>query len=154
MEFQSTHPRRVWLANHLSSSCYWNVSIHTPTKGVTPRPLWRYCYQQCFNPHTHEGCDSEATSHGRIDGVSIHTPTKGVTWLPTRSVLCFLFQSTHPRRVWQGHRSLPSRCSRFNPHTHEGCDDSAPSLVGYWCGFNPHTHEGCDQSGRNPLPVH
>ena len=34
------------------------VSIHTPTQGVT---LWEqqvFMYKQCFNPHTHAGCDS------------------------------------------------------------------------------------------------
>ena len=42
---------------------------------------------QCFNPHTHEGCD----------------------WLIHQiSVLSSRFQSTHPRRVWQD-------CSHFAP---------------------------------------
>ena len=36
--------------------------------------------------------------------------------------ICFLFQSTHPRRVWLSeiNRSHVHLC--FNPHTHEGCD--------------------------------
>ena len=33
----------------------------------------------CFNPHTHEGCDSIYNSLSFCDLVSIHTPTKGVT---------------------------------------------------------------------------
>ena len=76
------------------------VSIHTPTKGVTyfslvdiktrrfqsthPRRVWLTLIIWllliiCFNPHTHEGCDT----------------------LPINLlVLCLVFQSTHPRRVW------------------------------------------------------
>ena len=121
-EFQSTHPRRVWQvvtlyvdgvqsfnphthegcdsthANHrclqnvsihtptkgvtfCSCSSFWfsNVSIHTPTKGVTGSWFFKHIRWLCFNPHTHEGCDGE-----------------------------FL----HRRRIRKG----------FNPHTHEGCD--------------------------------
>ena len=53
------------------------VSIHTPTKGVTPGG----------------GSDGE-------DGlVSIHTPTKGVTAAQDSNAAYAMFQSTHPRRV-------------------------------------------------------
>ena len=34
-----------------------NVSIHTPTKGVTGIRLSHILLPVCFNPHTHEGCD-------------------------------------------------------------------------------------------------
>ena len=80
MQFQSTHPRRVWLVI-----------------------LTRYKCSCCFNPHTHAGCDCliklyPATAcrfqsthprrvwHGggvfqsRSGLVSIHTPTQGVTY--------------------------------------------------------------------------
>ena len=53
------------------------VSIHTPTKGVT--------YQE---PREH-----------RRAGVSIHTPTKGVTPVTTGYAVALKIQSTHPRRV-------------------------------------------------------
>ena len=36
---------------------YNTVSIHTPTKGVTPFALPLQGVRLCFNPHTHEGCD-------------------------------------------------------------------------------------------------
>ena len=101
VQFQSTHPRRVWHCCCYSVPCntavsihtptkgvtFWLsymhvldiVSIHTPTKGVTP---WRclvswYCWG--FNPHTHEGCDSAFLQVRVLQRVSIHTPTKGVT---------------------------------------------------------------------------
>ena len=98
--FQSTHPRRVW---HSSSA---------PDTGV-----------QCFNPHTHAGCDCVISRHCQTMSVSIHTPTQGVTCVisrhcqtmsvsihtPTQGVThkieflisVLMFQSTHPRRVWQ-----------------------------------------------------
>ena len=56
-KFQSTHPRRVWLNKHYRWFANKDVSIHTPTKGVT-----------CGL------CDLQ-----KVRYVSIHTPTKGVT---------------------------------------------------------------------------
>ena len=77
------------------------VSIHTPTKGVTlgadaqlqmmisfnPHThegcdLTMYpseTIQLSFNPHTHEGCDFVRKQKFNYNAVSIHTPTKGVT---------------------------------------------------------------------------
>ena len=77
--------------------------------------------------------------------VSIHTPTQGVTLWLSLVIYCF---------------------SRFNPHTHAGCDIRATEYLQRWkvsihtptqgvtllplalgvtslC-FNPHTHAGCD----------
>ena len=63
-------------------SVVWhNVSIHTPTQGVTfhckPFPGRR----PSFNPHTHAGCDNIRDTFDAILQVSIHTPTQGVTIL-------------------------------------------------------------------------
>ena len=78
LQFQSTHPRRVWRRNGFLSVRIWDVSIHTPTQGVTGFVV------------------------GNFSGiwVSIHTPTQGVT--ADSGFCCFAnrFQSTHPRRVW------------------------------------------------------
>ena len=121
--FQSTHPRRVWLWFLSLAGCCMVVSIHTPTQGVTC-----FCHQTkatsaCFNPHTHAGCDSFHVPPQLDKHISIHTPTQGVTVLPGYSSEPFegfnphthagcdindddndnpryLFQSTHPRRVW------------------------------------------------------
>ena len=154
LQFQSTHPRRVWRY----SSCYTHhgrwVSIHTPTKGVTSQISWH-----------------KITSH-----VSIHTPTKGVTCAMASCCFGFLFQSTHPRRVWlinfvsqsvSSHVSihtptkgvtqrsfvLSSGIFCFNPHTHEGCDKEF--VYGFLAilRFNPHTHEGCDNISVAYLPI-
>ena len=54
------------------------------------------------------------------------------------------FQSTHPRRVWQGTKRISESLGSFNPHTHEGCDKSTYIARSRPRSFNPHTHEGCD----------
>ena len=101
IKFQSTHPRRVWLrfrhclkesltcfnphthagcdrSGRFTLCCSMDVSIHTPTQGVTtlaavnsrnPRvsihtptqgvtqaEVWKV-WHRSFNPHTHAGCD-------------------------------------------------------------------------------------------------
>ena len=100
---------------------YYKVSIHTPTQGVTPFIFAQVSDQECFNPHTHAGCDTPPASAKADSNVSIHTPTQGVTdemqrfmlslivsiHTPTQGVtsdyhypnLLMRFQSTHPRRV-------------------------------------------------------
>ena len=121
--FQSTHPRRVWLERVAEIVNASSVSIHTPTKGVTSVVQWATSTSLCFNPHTHEGCDSavesdvreyiefQSTHPRRVwlllfrlslfrSFVSIHTPTKGVTDFIVLNGNKSKFQSTHPRRVW------------------------------------------------------
>ena len=142
-EFQSTHPRRVWRSVgvdmlHLPSfnphthegcdrlECYctspaevsihtptkgvtysffcfsanfW-VSIHTPTKGVTELFLvWQITSNVSIHTPT-KGVTSLNISSAQMGAVSIHTPTKGVTAKEAQAQYDELFQSTHPRRVW------------------------------------------------------
>ena len=98
-KFQSTHPRRVWLADG-KYTLKQTVSIHTPTKGVT------FCARRFF-------AQPGVSIHTPTKGVtfvnniicckcfvSIHTPTKGVTYVYTIHIRDAKFQSTHPRRVW------------------------------------------------------
>ena len=60
-------------------------------------------------------------------------------------VLILKFQSTHPRRVWLIPIIQSFLCLwRFNPHTHEGCDQLIERYQSREPSFNPHTHEGCD----------
>ena len=143
-KFQSTHPRRVWLIYHF---------LHFRT--------------ECFNPHTHAGCDDVTVYFSVSAKVSIHTPTQGVT--QARYVLIYpVTVSIHtPTQgvTWcgaDGWYTVPS----FNPHTHAGCDHLISDKIlairvsihtptqgvtrrFEWevCGtgcFNPHTHAGCD----------
>ena len=81
-----------------------DISIHTPTKGVTDFQKKQYDTNKYFNPHSHEGSDlssvsfcneiqnfnphshegSDASIGGKISiawDISIHTPTKGVTFI-------------------------------------------------------------------------
>ena len=103
--FQSTHPRRVW---HSSLTRYLKAVKFQSTH---PRRVWLSVsaftcfFVSRFNPHTHEGCDLRLLDvYAKIE-VSIHTPTKGVTQKITLFLAFFLFQSTHPRRVWQGNEN-------------------------------------------------
>ena len=101
LRFQSTHPRRVWPCSLNGDGKGLTVSIHTPTKGVTPLIFYI--------------CNSLL--------VSIHTPTKGVTIAAL--AVCIALLSFNPHT----HEGCDSPLSPwmqtwwcFNPHTHEGCD--------------------------------
>ncbi len=75
------------------------ISIHTPTQGVT---LYGYVFSKKyndFNPHSHAGSDnSDVTSAIDRQTISIHTPTQGVTDFESVSDFDPSFQSTLPRR--------------------------------------------------------
>ena len=63
------------------------------------------------------------------DYVSIHTPTQGVTALDAAKLAK----------------------TRFNPHTHAGCDFRPLCPFNPCHCFNPHTHAGCD--ALDPVPL-
>ena len=76
--FQSTHPRRVWLARAEKLFPYIKF------QSTHPRRVWLVQLSSLFaalrfNPHTHEGCDVTSRICNAVVDVSIHTPTKGVT---------------------------------------------------------------------------
>ena len=101
------------------------VSIHTPTKGVTG--VFSFCLIiKVVSIHTPT---KGVTMHRHLIvptiQVSIHTPTKGVTIVSVCSRLSVVFQSTHPRRVWHNFKPFAKLIKCFNPHTHEGCDNNA-----------------------------
>ena len=75
------------------------VSIHTPTQGVTqPVPALNLINDVSIHTPT-QGVTQSTVMDGMTDEVSIHTPTQGVTMFSNRTVGIPLFQSTHPRRV-------------------------------------------------------
>ena len=77
--FQSTHLHEVWPLTSSAITIGDNVSIHTPTWGVT----------------------AVQDSKQQESGVSIHTPTWGVTVMPFAPQSDRLrFQSTHLHEVW------------------------------------------------------
>ena len=99
--FQSTHLHEVWLSYPEYVVVTGNVSIHTPTWGVTSislpsslpavvsihTPTWGVTSGtldhrgaiRSFNPHTYMRCDYPELYNGKKMLVSIHTPTWGVT---------------------------------------------------------------------------
>ena len=84
----------------------------------------------CFNPRTHEGCDSFACGGSRPYHVSIHAPTRGATPSYANSNRQRKwFQSTHPRGVRQVLFSERLTKTGFNPRTHEGCDNILTKLT-------------------------
>ena len=109
----------VWLLRRM----VWQVSIHTPTKGVTslldslnylvrfqsthPRRVWPNEFSEAEDAYKFQSTHPRRVWPEVPSGknyppcVSIHTPTKGVTWFNGCKYRCCKFQSTHPRRVWQ-----------------------------------------------------
>ena len=143
-EFQSTHPRRVWL-DLLTFSCdFCKVSIHTPTKGVTlcsvkcllvrlfqsthPRRVWLgthiiYALQQRFqSTHPRRVWLERGESVTRMFKFQSTHPRRVWQYCDYQKDHQVMFQSTHPRRVWLSEVNLSLVCLSFNPHTHEGCD--------------------------------
>ena len=119
--FQSTHPRGV----RRLRSLLVNLPIlfqSTHPRGV--RLLKRHLLQQlcCFNPRTHEGCDTFVLDYKQIGFVSIHAPTRGATDNNLCSDELIKFQSTHPRGVRRFTILFSRNTQSFNPRTHEGCD--------------------------------
>ena len=119
--FQSTHPRRVWprwsirrrsivcFNPHTHAGCdisatfsllLIDVSIHTPTQGVTAvfGVQWWWARVSIHTPT--QGVTGSCRSIRYVPIVSIHTPTQGVTKHSSKRIRKRKFQSTHPRRVW------------------------------------------------------
>ena len=99
------------------------VSIHTPTQGVTLLAM-TMVLRSCINvpPTIILRVTLLAMTMVLRLLVSIHTPTQGVTYHNQEHYVARKFQSTHPRRVWLRLLSLIRLRAGFNPHTHAGCD--------------------------------
>ena len=78
--FQSTLPRREWPVVAATAAAANDISIHTPTQGVTCDTALIIIWLANFNPHSHAGSD--------------------LNTIPVRITAC-LFQSTLPRREWR-----------------------------------------------------
>ena len=89
------------------------VSIHTPTQGVTTKII-RIFAPVSFNPHTHAGCDAQYGRDNLIPFLFQSTHPRRVWLMITPCcVIYFSFQSTHPRRVWQTVNALPFLAYQF-----------------------------------------
>ncbi len=144
----------------------FDVSIHTPTQGVTQRAML-YAIPIQVSIHTptqgvtidwhplQYGCQFQSTHPRRVWLIgfikpheiqrfqSTH-PRRVWLWWCVMAHHVFEFQSTHPRRVWLYIQLCLWLWIRFNPHTHAGCDWEAEDYHQHYYGFNPHTHAGCD----------
>ena len=99
MMFQSTHPRRVRLVlKNNQAKVSWFQSTHP--RRVRQRKQMRTPLQRCFNPRTHEGCDTAHRQNYNPDGRFQSTHPRRVR-LSEEGAVAFVgeFQSTHPRRV-------------------------------------------------------
>ena len=124
MRFQSTHLHEVWHLWRGKRKMDQQVSIHTPTWGVTTSIVSTWVQGIMFqSTHLHEVWQNKLRWRWLRILVSIHTPTWGVT----RS------------SAW---RSIGR--PGFNPHTYMRCDDLERSNVKDQMGFNPHTYMRCD----------
>ena len=121
------------------------VSIHTPTKGVTSK-LSRTSPNSQVSIHT----PTKGVTEGRLWGtqqtfVSIHTPTKGVTD-QVRVIGADLCVSIHTPTKGV---TLTKRCLRFvlmfqSTHPRRVWLSTLRLELHIPSCFNPHTHEGCD----------
>ena len=125
----------------------FDVSIHTPTQGVTAAVLAIFIVLSFQSTHPRRVWLKFSSLETVPSIVSIHTPTQGVTiGNPNGTLMEYMFQSTHPRRVWLWSIWVFNYIVSFNPHTHAGCDSVQQREQPILQGFNPHTHAGCDTS--------
>ena len=101
--------------------------------------------RNCFNPHTHAGCDVFKKKNYNEIGVSIHTPTQGVTSGGSYHIQIRRVSIHTPTQgVTVIPSVIPAVIPGFNPHTHAGCDFARGFVFHLHFCFNPHTHAGCD----------
>ena len=93
--FQSTHPRRVRPFSTRRAGLVCKISIHAPAKGATWTRYTRTRLMAYFNPRTREGCDIACEQLGRT---------------------CYIFQSTHPRRVRRGQSGTLAKHRKISIH--------------------------------------
>ena len=127
--FQSTLPRGEWQKRRTFVASF-NVSIHTPTRGVT-RPTQGLLSSQAFQSTLPRGEWQVVNDYKNVcGGVSIHTPTRGVT-TQRNAIMAKLAVSIHtPTRgvTWEAwKRGQAQGC--FNPHSHEGSDSATKVAI-------------------------
>ena len=101
IQFQSTHPRRVWPTTNITTC--GNI---TEFQSTHPRRVWLRAEIRIINHRLFQSTHPRRVWHVFS---YIIIPKYG-------------FQSTHPRRVWPNIMRRTARSQSFNPHTHEGCD--------------------------------
>ena len=129
----------------VSHRCQWlNISIHTPTRGVTKFCTGSGSFPK-FQSTLPQGEWLEPSGRFILFVIFQSTLPQG-EWQNLSNLLLFepQFQSTLPQGEWLLKKVWQSTISYFNPHSHKGSDDHKIrhwTLHGY---FNPHSHKGSD----------
>ena len=123
LKFQSTHLHEVWLRDVILHK-KGNVSIHTPTWGVTPKVKCTLDLSEVSIHTPTWGVTFLREYEAWLRQVSIHTPTWGVTIEGKQYVDTTVFQSTHLHEVWLLIVWTIRLIRCFNPHTYMRCDPS------------------------------
>ena len=124
----------------------FDISIHTPARGVTITCPSFPILAIYFNPHSRKGSDGFSMGSGTdVCKISIHTPARGVTEVQQIDKLFNLFQSTLPQGEWH-FSDWPFDISiYFNPHSRKGSDLSSKGEGVEYLYFNPHSRKGSDR---------
>ena len=116
-----------------------DISIHTPTQGVTLVLIFD-SLKSVISIHTPtQGVTVIPGIISRAEYISIHTPTQGVT-----------------RNCW----NLRLGRIYFNPHSHAGSDEANEGRNRVSHYFNPHSHAGSDfteinlHRGKRQISIH
>ena len=99
-KFQSTHPRRVWLFI-IKTGIEYEKFQSTHPRRVWLNLIYTIITCHCFNPHTHAGCDWLLPVLGLISLCFNPHTHAGCDLFVHLQCVQNMFQSTHPRRVWQ-----------------------------------------------------
>ena len=148
-----------------------NVSIHTPTWGVTKLMQYLRCgnsFQSThlhevwlrygktlvlligFNPHTYMRCDIiHYLTLSIVIGFNPHTYMRCDLFRFLCILMVIMFQSTHLHEVWLTSIRGVLQLFSFNPHTYMRCDLTLLCLIVFFKCFNPHTYMRCDLRGQN-----
>ena len=123
-----------------------NISIHTPTRGVTQFLNRTRKRQINFNPHSHKGSDLGVKCQDNLMYISIHTPTRGVTSWNRRTSLRTTISLHTPTR------GVTIRCQQIVRWLYISIHTPTRGVTGARTGdggenpdFNPHSHKGSDQ---------
>ena len=144
--FQSTHPRRVRLAE---SSFGIRTACFNPRTHVGCDNKWRKAHKLfcSFNPRTHVGCD--AVNLGQVHNImkfqSTH-PRRVRQNQIIQNSRDSVFQSTHPRRVRLGKCAMRKILTLFQSTHPRRVRQAAVFSFAIIDSFNPRTHVGCDSN--------
>ncbi len=153
----------------LSYANAYHISIHTPVKGATVRPLLHRVKEALdFNPRSREGSDDKIVDahflkkifqstlprrerrglveqSNKCKDISIHAPTKGATLCPRRFARPHDISIHAPAKGATATVSATSLCgSDFNPRSREGSDNIRRYISACSRYFNPRSREGSD----------